>query len=86
MLQELDENENYLHHEESLSTQKISRQWALDLSQTISEMGNPFLHKSPELLTLYTCDVLNESVVSTVRNVEVLGKQQFGDYIKSVLL
>lgn len=80
------ENENHLHHEEGLSTQKNFKQDALKLAQTITEMGNPFLNDSPELLTLDTCDVLNESVVSTVRTIEALGKQQFEDYMKAVVL
>ena len=43
------------------------------LVQAINEMGNPFLHDNPELLKLDTHDVLDDSVVTTVRIVEKLG-------------
>ena len=43
---------------------------ALSLAQPINEMDNPFLHDTPELLKLDTCDVLDGL---TVHIVEKLG-------------
>ena len=62
-----------LHHEEGLWMQKVFKEQAQSLVQAINEMGNPFLHDTPELLKLDTRDVLDESVVTTVRTVEKLG-------------
>ena len=49
-------------------------------------MGYPFLDQSEDLLTLDTGNVLDESVVDTVRKIEDLGKEQFESYYKSVLI
>ena len=80
------ENAKHCHHEEGLSLQKSFKQEVMNLSETIREMGNPFLNETEELLTLDSHDVLNQSVVGTVRKIEALGKQQYNDYFKSVLV
>ncbi len=49
-------------------------------------MGNPFTEESDELLTLDMANVMDESVVETVRTVEAVGKKQFQTYYKSVLV
>lgn len=77
--------EKKFHHEEGLSTQQSFRGQVLSLVKTISDMGNPFMNDTAELLMLDTCDVMNESVTNTVRTVEKLGKSQYDDYHKSVL-
>ena len=47
-------------------------------------MGNAFLHDNAELMVLDTRDVLDESVVTTVRSVEKLGVNQYKIYHGSV--
>ncbi len=37
-------------------------------------MSNPFLDDTPELVVLDTQNVVNESVASTVRTVEAIGR------------
>ena len=49
-------------------------------------MGNPFLDQSDELLTLDLANVMDQSVVETVRTIEALGKEQFQSYYKFVLV
>ncbi len=58
-------------------------------------MGNPFLDQSEELnhfdqsgelLALDTGNVLNDSVVETVRTIEELGKEQFKIFYSLFLL
>ena len=49
-------------------------------------MRNPFLDDTPELLMLDTQNVVNESVVSTVRTVEAIGRDQYNMYHKSVIV
>ncbi len=72
------------HHEEGFSSQKTFKEQAKNLIQSINEMGNPFLDETDELLALDTRNVINESVVNTVRTVEALGKQKYEAYTESV--
>ena len=67
-------------------TQKMFREQALSLVDTISKMGNPFLDDSPELLMLDTQNVISESVVSTVRTVEAIGRYQYNSYHETVIV
>ena len=84
-----------VRHDEGLSTQKTFKLHVLSLVEAIKDMGNPFLDQSKELndldqsgelLALDTGNVLNDSVVETVRTIEELGKEQFKSYYKSVLV
>ena len=63
----------HLHHEEGLAAQKTFKRQVLDLVQAVNEFGNPFLEDSPELLTLDTRNVMDESVIETVCTVQSLG-------------
>lgn len=74
-----------VHHEEGFCTQKTFHEQAKNLVQAISEMGNPFLDATPELLVLDTRNITDESVVTTVRSVEALGKEQYEAYHESVI-
>lgn len=55
------------------------------LTQAINEMGNRFLENSDELLALDRRNALDEPVVSTVRKVLGLGKDQFDKYCQKVI-
>ncbi len=57
----------------------------MSLAQVINELGNPILDDSDELLALDTRNVLNESVVTTVRTVLSLGRDQYAKYCKEVI-
>ena len=76
----------HFHHEESAASQRSFKLQVLSLVETIKDMGNPFLDQSEELTGLDTGNVLNESVVETVRNIEAIGKEQFNSYYKDVLV
>jgi len=54
------------HHEEGLSSQKSFKEQVVSLTAVISEMGNPFLEDTDELLALDTRNVLDVSVASNV--------------------
>ena len=69
-----------MHNEERFATQRTFKQQALSLINTIKELGNPFFSDTQELLTLDTQDVLSDSVVNTIRNIELVGKKQYNDY------
>ena len=74
------------HHEETLPTQQSFREQVLSFAKTISDMGNPFMNDTAELLMLDTCDVMNESVTNTVHTVDKLEKSQYGEYHQSVVV
>ena len=78
-------SEHGYHHEEGLSMQKSFKEQAASLIQVINELGNPFLEDGNELLVLDTQNVMDESVVNTVRTVESLGKDQYARYCKQVV-
>lgn len=78
--------ETHFHHEESFSAQTCFKLQVLALVEAINELGNPFLYNSPDLLSLDTHDIMDASVVETVCTVEALGKEQYNDYHKSVVL
>lgn len=68
-----------------MTIEKNFKQEAINLVQVIEDVGNPFLCDSNELLALDTQNVLGESVVSTVRNIQSLGNNQYSTYCKEVL-
>jgi len=76
---------NYLHHEQGLSTQKIFQRQVTSLSETIRQMGNPFLDDFPELVTLDSRNCAGESVVATVHTLDDTGKKQCQDFVKNLL-
>ena len=81
-----DKQSNRKHHEEARSTQVAFFKDTKSLVTAVEEMGNPFMEKSEELYTLDTKDVAAPSVVSTVRKIEDLGKNQFDAYISERLV
>ena len=57
-----------------------------NLTETISNFGNPFLDDCPELLALVTRNCASESIVETVRNNKDLGACQYKEYVKRVIV
>ena len=74
-----------LHHEEGFSTQKAFKEQTQSLVDAINEMGNPFLHDSADLVVLDSRDILDNTVVSTVRRVEKHGLEQYNMYYETVI-
>ena len=79
------DSEYGFHHEEGFSTQRNFKEQTVNLVQVFCELGNPFLDDSNELLALDTRNVLDESVVNTVRTVQSKGKDQYATYCKEVI-
>ena len=74
------------HHEEGFFAQRSFKEQTAGLYQVINELGNPFLcDDSDELVALDTRNVLDASVVNTVRTVHSLGKDQYAKYCKEVI-
>ena len=65
---------------------KTFKKQVLALVQTIEEMGNLFLDGTPELISLDMLDIVDESVVDTVRRIETIGQDYFNEYQKLVIL
>ena len=55
------------------------------LVEVISVFGNPFEDDCPQLLILNSRDCADESVISTVRYIECLGKMQYLKYLADVI-
>ena len=73
------------HHNEGQSAQKTFRNQVSSLVDVIREMGNPFKDDFAELVTLDTRNCMEEAVVSTVRNIESLGKTKYHEYMNDVV-
>ena len=71
---------NVEHHEETRRVQSTFQGEVQSLSNVISEMGNPFLDQSGDLLILDTRDIMDATVVKSVRTVEELGQRQFQEF------
>ena len=56
------------------------------LVEAINDMGNPFVCNSSELLVLDTQNIISEFVVHTVCTVEEIGRDQYINYHKSVIV
>ena len=48
----------------------------------LRDMGNPFRDESDQLVTIDTKDVMDASVVETLRKVATIGKQQYQHLLK----
>ncbi len=51
------------------------------LTATITDMGNPFLEESNDLLSLDNRDILGEDAVTSVRKAEWLGQSQYDNFV-----
>ena len=69
------------HHEDSKSFQEKLAKHVLSLVTEFNQLGNPFVSdESKELIQLGTKDVMTEDVVSTVKNIEKVGKKQHAEF------
>ena len=83
----LDKNDDEnLHHDERYSTQNSFRMKVDSLVEAYEDMGNPFLDQSDDLSTLDMGVIMDRSAVDTVFAIEAVGKEQFNNYYKSVLV
>ena len=74
-LPETDPNINSRHHEEGLALQQVT-----SLIHVIEDFGSPFIDGDPELVVLNTRDCVSAEATSSVLQVEVLGKLQYGEF------
>ena len=65
------------HHEQTPSIQKTFARQVSSRVEVITDMGNPFIEESQELMHLDTRDVMDEEAAKSVRRAEELGVQQY---------
>ena len=75
----------YKHHVQTSSRQQRFPTHVLSLVQVITNMENPFLEKSEDLLLLDTRNIANMNVVNTVNLIETLGNEQFSNFVNNRL-
>ena len=83
-----DDNEDpksFQHHEQGLSTQRTFHKHVASLTETIRQMGNPFLDEFQDLVALDSRNCADKSVIQTILIWENTGKKQYAEYVKTVL-
>ncbi len=79
------EQDNQLHHEEGLASQKTFKKQVQDLVDAVTEFGNPFLDDCPELLILNSRDCADNSVIGTVRSIQSIATAKYQQYCQDVI-
>ena len=74
------------HHEEGFSTQSNFKEQAMTMADIIKDLGNPFSDNSDELIALETRNVMDATVVNTIRTLESLGQEQYQRYRQAVII
>lgn len=74
------------HHEQTKSSQMIFAHQVKSLVEVMEEMGNPFMEESNDLLRLDTRDIIDPAVVSSLRQAEQIGQQQYKAFMADRLL
>ena len=81
-----DESIDRPNHEMGLAAQKTFKQQVTSLVYVIERMGNPFLDDFLELVRLDSRDCMDDQVVESIVNLEQLGKMQYQEYVKCVII
>ena len=80
-----DDPDNFLNHEQGLSTQKTFQKKVTSLCSIIRKMGNPFLVDFSDLVSRDSRDCADESVIAALYTLEGIGKGQYSNFVKEVL-
>ncbi|XP_045131595.1 uncharacterized protein LOC123516404 [Portunus trituberculatus] len=74
------------HLEQTASIQKTFVTQVCSLVEVITDMGNPFIEESQELICLDTHDIMDEEAAKSVRQAEELGVQQYQSFVEERLV
>ena len=74
------------HHEQTKSSQVTFGHHVTRLVEVMEEMGNPFTEETTDLLRLDTRDTIDPGVVTSVRQAEGIGQQQYHTFLTDRLL
>jgi len=80
------DSESDAHHEEGFSAQKSFKEQTNNLIHVFEEFESSFLDDNNELFTLDTRNTLDEAVISTVQNIQKIGRDQYVQYCKDVII
>lgn len=72
------------HHEQTDSWQKFFKDVS-SLVSTMEELGNPFLERSKDLLTLDTLEIMPKGVVESISQLRTKGAEQYKAFIENRL-
>ena len=77
---------NPKHHEQSTTQQKAFADDVRSLVAVMDELGNPFLDRTKDLLTIDSQDVMPQSVVESLEQIHTLGESKYRTFIEERLL
>lgn len=80
------DSESSGHHEQTTSAQTTFQKQVTTLVDVMIRMGNPFLEDSSDLVILNNRNIADANVISTVRNIERIGQEQFDDFVHKRLI
>ncbi|KAH3731110.1 hypothetical protein DPMN_057115 [Dreissena polymorpha] len=83
--QEQTEGLDIKHHEQVESKQNSFVKQVQAMTNTLEEMGNPFLDECENLEVLCTRDIADPKVANTIRNIKHIGKNQYQEYLRGRL-
>ena len=72
------------HHEQAHSIQAKFQKQVINLAETITRMGNPFLDDFQDLVNLENRNCLDESAVIDLNVLETTGKEQYNHFVETV--
>ena len=75
-----------LHHEQTKHAQMVFVRYVKSLHCAMGEMGNPFCDESNDLLVLDNGDVADPVIITALRQMEVLGQEQYERYVEERLV
>ena len=88
MIQEFEGSNNQTeendHHEQKSGIQKALRR--TEYTIFIQELGNPFLEGGGNLMAIHIWDIMDDTVVKTVRNVTKIGEKQSNSFANERLV
>ena len=74
------------HHEQNPGFQNAFATDVLHLVASFEELGNPFSEEGEELMTIHSKEIMDSTVVNTVRNARKIGEEQFNTFMKERLV
>lgn len=80
-----DHPQNFLNHEQGLSTRRNFQRQVTSLCSITRKMGDPFLTDFSDLVSLDSRDCADESVIAALYTLEDTGKGQYSNFVKEVL-
>ena len=83
---ESEDDDDHFHHDEGRSMQTNFRMKVVSMVEAFEDVGNSFLDQSEDMSTLDMGIIMERSAVYTVFTIEAVGREQFNEYYKSVLV